>query len=651
MSQSGYTPILIYSSATTTNVPLAANLSQGELAINTADGKLFYKDSGGTVQVIATKNTASGVFTSITDSGLTSGRVTFASTGGLLADSANLTFDGNNLGVGTSTATGFTNTIRLNTASGTAGLLLCDSNTDRAGFYIDSGATTPAYIFTNNTKPLVFSPAGAERMRLDSSGRLLVGTTSGSGTTMFSVNQPAASDCKSIVSVSTGTNSSYTAYVNNVVTSVGTENSAGGNLVAGSSAYASIISNNGAYPLQLGTNNTVRATIDSSGNLGLGVTPSAWGGSYKAFQIGSLTALWNGGTSSIFSNNQYADGTNDRYLTTATSSRYYQNAGAHIWDNAPSGTAGNIISYTQRMTLDASGNLGIGTTSPAYPLDIGASTSANAIAFTGSAANGTAIRGTNTNSSSYYTLTAMGGSGYGVSGWANSLVLEAVPASTGNLVLGSYSNSIVFQTGGRAERMRIDASGNLLVGCTTDPTGSISGVKLVKPDTAPSRWTCTTTSSKDFIIWQNPNGTVGAIGTSGTTTYYNTSSDYRLKENIAPMVGCLDKVAVLKPVTYKWKADGSNGQGFIAHELAEVVPDCVTGEKDATREEEYEINPAIPAVLDEEGNEVTPAVEAVMGTRTVPVYQGIDTSFLVATLTAAIQELNAKFEEYKASHP
>ena len=110
-------------------------------------------------------------------------------------------------------------------------------------------------------------------------------------------------------------------------------------------------------------------------------------------------------------------------------------------------------------------------------------------------------------------------------------------------------------------------------------------------------------------------------------------------------------MALLKPVTYKWKADGSNGQGFIAHELAEVVPDCVTGEKDATREEEYEINPAIPAVLDEEGNEVTPAVEAVMGTRTVPVYQGIDTSFLVATLTAAIQELNAKFEEYKASHP
>jgi hypothetical protein len=77
------------------------------------------------------------------------------------------------------------------------------------------------------------------------------------------------------------------------------------------------------------------------------------------------------------------------------------------------------------------------------------------------------------------------------------------------------------------------------------------------------------------------------------------------------MTGALAKVAQLKPVTYKWNADGSDGEGFIAHELAEVVPQCVTGEKDA---------------VDANGN---------------PQYQGIDTSFLVATLTAAIQEQQA----------
>jgi hypothetical protein len=85
------------------------------------------------------------------------------------------------------------------------------------------------------------------------------------------------------------------------------------------------------------------------------------------------------------------------------------------------------------------------------------------------------------------------------------------------------------------------------------------------------------------------------------------------------MTGALDKVALLKPVTYKWNIDGSSSQGFIAHELQEVVPDCVNGEKDA-----------VETYTDEDGNE-----------QTRPKYQGIDTSFLVATLTAAIQEQQA----------
>ena len=87
------------------------------------------------------------------------------------------------------------------------------------------------------------------------------------------------------------------------------------------------------------------------------------------------------------------------------------------------------------------------------------------------------------------------------------------------------------------------------------------------------------------------------------------------------MQNALATVAQLNPVTYTWKADGSDGQGFIAHELQAVVPDCVTGEKDA---------------VDADGN---------------PVYQGIDTSFLVATLVAAIQELKSDFDAYKATHP
>jgi hypothetical protein len=112
---------------------------------------------------------------------------------------------------------------------------------------------------------------------------------------------------------------------------------------------------------------------------------------------------------------------------------------------------------------------------------------------------------------------------------------------------------------------------------------------------------------------------IGSISQNGTTAVaYNTSSDYRLKNTIAPMTGALAKVALLKPVTYKWNVDGSDGEGFIAHELAEVVPQAVTGEKDA---------------VDDEGN---------------PKYQGIDTSFLVATLTAAIQEQQEIINSLKA---
>ena len=120
--------------------------------------------------------------------------------------------------------------------------------------------------------------------------------------------------------------------------------------------------------------------------------------------------------------------------------------------------------------------------------------------------------------------------------------------------------------------------------------------------------------TRNAQYWAYNGSVVGYIQTSTSSTSYVTSSDYRLKEDIAPMTGALAKVALLKPCTYKWKLDGSDGQGFIAHELQEIVPDAVAGEKDA---------------VDEDGK---------------PQYQGVDTSFLVATLTAAIQELNAKVD-------
>ena len=181
--------------------------------------------------------------------------------------------------------------------------------------------------------------------------------------------------------------------------------------------------------------------------------------------------------------------------------------------------------------------------------------------------------------------------------------------------------SLLSRSGGvYTKALIVDSSGNVGIGIAAVD----SRVHLYK-----------TVASGDVLKVQNATGSTGVayigfkygtgtgtetgyIGTNGTTTSYNTSSDYRLKEDVKPMVGALDTIAQLKPVTYKWKLDNSASQGFIAHELQEVVPDCVSGEKDAVNED----------------GSIKP--------------QGIDTSFLVATLTAAIQEQQTIINDLKA---
>jgi hypothetical protein len=232
---------------------------------------------------------------------------------------------------------------------------------------------------------------------------------------------------------------------------------------------------------------------------------------------------------------------------------------------------------------------------------------------------------------------------YGITG-ANEgyIFMSALSGSgkTGNLVLATDStgtqNAIKFATGGfgsTTERMRIDSSGNLLVGTTSVPAvGATSGFGIALQAGATILQNQNNTSAVRYVTKTGGGGTntyfdsfwyqgtnVGwIISTNGTTLSYQSASDYRLKEDVQPMTNALAKVAALKPCTYKWKSNGSDGQGFIAHELQEVVPDAVSGEKDA---------------VDADGN---------------PQYQGIDTSFLVATLTAAIQEQQAIITQLQA---
>jgi hypothetical protein len=345
----------------------------------------------------------------------------------------------------------------------------------------------------------------------------------------------------------------------------------------------------------------------TAGNVGIGVTPSAWSG-YTALQIGTRASLATTGAATSVVQNAYNNGTNWIYLASSYASRYNQVSGQHEWYTAASGTAGNTATFTQAMTLDASGNLGIGTTSPGSKLYTQLS---SATAYSsGVTGNGLTIYNSSATTNQYVGITLQGEPTSGNGGVAT---IMGTTTGSGNMDLTFSTRA----SATLAERMRIASDGAVLIGKTTvdDTTEGFiyrasKYLNLVR-DGAPCLNLTRLTDNGELTQFRRSATQVGSITVTASATAYNTSSDYRLKKDIAPMTGALAKVVALKPCTYKWKVDGSDGQGFIAHELDEVVSGCVVGEKDA---------------VDADGN---------------PKYQAIDTSFLVATLTAAIQELKA----------
>ena len=255
-------------------------------------------------------------------------------------------------------------------------------------------------------------------------------------------------------------------------------------------------------------------------------------------------------------------------------------------------------SATVNIALDSSGNVGIGTTSPSYPLDVAGTGVVRISPTTGT--NQATLLASNTGGNFYFGKNDSAGSQFATDVYAS-------------VVWSSGNRPIVFATNG-TEYMRLNSSGNLLVGTTAVINASNAILQALNVNGGRpgiNVGNSVGSAATNCIIFTNSNGTVGTIQTSGTATSFNTSSDYRLKENVTPMTTGLATVSALKPVNYDWISDKSEGEGFIAHELQAIIPHAVTGTKDA---------------VDTDGK---------------PVYQGVDYSKIVVHLVAAIQEQQA----------
>ena len=168
-----------------------------------------------------------------------------------------------------------------------------------------------------------------------------------------------------------------------------------------------------------------------------------------------------------------------------------------------------------------------------------------------------------------------------------------------------------------ATRLYIDSTGRLFFSAqsVTAPT------MYFNPDSGGGYFVKDTnsTNSRNAFLFNNPNGTVGSISTNANTTVFSTSSDYRLKENVVDITDAITRLYQLNPCRFNFITDSDKTvDGFIAHEVQSVVPEAITGEKDA---------------VDDDGN---------------PVYQGIDQSKLVPLLTAALQEAVGRIETLEA---
>ena len=358
------------------------------------------------------------------------------------------------LGIGTSSPTVKLDVVGAISATGT----------------LSGGTSGTAYSFSGS--------APATSLTLDSSGNVGIGTSSpaykldvstGSGQ---GIRLKTTGAYSTILTDNTGTTGggSYAAYQNGVqITIFGVEGAILGNTSTNTAIYNDVVG--GGIKLYTNASATPKATLDSAGNLGLGVTPSAWESTQgsRAIQFTGSAVYGYRDTNLILTQNAYFDGGFKYYASSIAAGYYGIGSGVHSWYNAASGTAGNAITFTQAMTLDASGNLGIGTTSFSARFT---ANSDNSTAYANTAPNIANCTAAFTNASGHTAGGTFVGYQLNISGNSQNRIgyIGAVSESTSNQGL-----SLVFGTnttaGDRSEKMRLDSAGNLGLGVTPSAWG------------------------------------------------------------------------------------------------------------------------------------------------------------------------------------
>jgi hypothetical protein len=676
MAQSGFTPISIYYSATASSVPLAANLVAGELALNTNDGKLYYKNSSNVVTLLAgaTSGPAGGSNTqiqfnssgvlagsasltwngttlsssSITNTGLTSGRVVYSTTGGLETDSANLLYSGTDLTVyGVRVGRG-AGAVASNTAVGASALLNNSSGTENTamGDTALRDTTTGVYNSAFGRQALALNVGGSYNTAVGGQALYF-----GSGSNNTAIGRSALFGNTADNNTAVGYQSLYTNTTGTNLAALGKQalynNSTGNNNTA--LGYEAGYTNN-ASDLTVVGSQALKSNTTGGANTAVGaqaLTLNTTGGNNNAFGYATLGVNTTGGNNTALGHQALAANTTASNNTAVGYQSLYANT---------TGSPSVAVGY-QALNANTTGanNVAVG-----YQAMAGNTTGGNNTALGQSAlqfnnaSNNTAVgyqAGYNTTSAASncyfgyqagYTLTASSGgntfvgqqagfafnsasngfhvmvgynAGSGVTTGLSNTFLGAnagygVTTGGKNVIIGAYqgsaapisatgSNYIVLSDGDGNVRQTIDSSGNLLVG-TTSTSVTSGGYNFLINDGGTGYSTgyighitgCP--SGYAYLNFKYAGTTVGTITQNGTTgVLYNLTSDYRLKNNAVALTGAKDFVMALQPKTWDWWDGSGKGVGFIAHEFMEVAKHSGSGEKDAMDADNKPIHQAI----------------------------------------------------------